>query len=278
VAEVGFQVGGIAVVVDGVPAVTNSSLFRPTDPPTLRLRAVVHDGPLRPSLPLRVERDSWAGFSDGDRIAITSRRPNREPCEVARIELAADALDGTIYHLPDEPIRGVYFPIDQLLLMHALALRSGLLMHGAIIAGPAGGFLVVGPSGAGKTTMARAAAALPGARVLSDERAVVRRDGDGWVLDGTPWYGEGQFAERATVPLLGLVWLVKSERDSLEPLRPARALANLYSCHFAPLWCDALALRCLDTLEQLVRSVPAFCLHNRRGGDGARLLLARAGA
>jgi hypothetical protein len=146
-------------------------------------------------------------------------------------------------------------------------------MHGAGIVGARGGYLVVGPSGAGKTTMARAAAALPGARVLSDERSVVRPTPDGWVLDGTPWYGEGQFAERATAPLAGVLWLEKSDRDELAPLPSARALANLFSCHFAPYWSEAGRLRTLAALERLVREVPVAILRNRRGGDGARLIV-----
>ncbi len=276
--SIGFQVGGIAVVVDGVEDAPRSDAFRPTDAPTLLLHAVESAGPLRPASAPRAEQDSWAAFVDGDRVAIALKAPGYDAPEVARVELPDDGLEGTLRHLPGLKMCGLGYPIDQLLLMHALSLRGGLLMHGAAIAGPRGGFLVVGPSGAGKTTMARAAAELPGARVLSDERSVVRPTPDGWVLDGTPWYGEGQFAERVTVPLLGVMWLEQSDRDETAPLSPARAIANLYGCHFAPYWSERAQVRMLDNLERLVREVPVAILRNRKGGDGARLLIARASA
>jgi hypothetical protein len=149
-------------------------------------------------------------------------------------------------------------------------------MHAAAIAGCDGGFLVAGPSGAGKTTLSRAAAAA-GGRVLSDERTVVRRDAGGWVLGGTPWPGEGGFAENRSVPLRGLILLEQADRDELSPISPARALALLYRCHFPPVWDPAAAERTLGHLERLVREVPAFLYRNRKSPDAGRPLLERLG-
>ncbi|HZS41918.1 MAG TPA: hypothetical protein VFF06_34045 [Polyangia bacterium] len=276
--------GGIAVVIDGIAppppdfAELPASRFCPTDPPTLLLHASPTDEPLRPAGAARAEQDSWAGFEQGDTVSIAIKIPGYSPAEVLRVDLPSGGLEGRLLHRTDLHIAQLTYPLDQLLLTHALAIRGGVLMHGAAIAGPNGGFLVAGPSGAGKTTMARAAHGLPGARVLSDERSVVRPTADGWVIDGTPWYGEGQFAERATVPLRGVMWLEKSDRDEIAPMAGARALANLYRCHFAPYWSTANAERTLDNLERLVREVPVHLLRNRQGGDGARMLLERLGA
>jgi hypothetical protein len=275
---VGYQIGGLAVVIDGVEAETPANKFAPTDAPTLILHAVEDAGPLRPSTPALAEQDSWAAFLDGDRQSIAIKQPSFDPPEVARVDLPEDGFEGTIHYRPVIRITALAYPLDQLLLTHVLALRGGALIHGAAIAGPRGGFLIVGPSGAGKTTMARAAHALPGSHVLSDERSVVRPTDGGWVLDGTPWHGEGEFAERATVPLLGVMWLEKSDRDEIVPLSGARALANLCRCHFAPYWSEKNTRRTLDNLERLVREVPVMLLRNKKGGEAARELLSRLGA
>jgi hypothetical protein len=102
------------------------------------------------------------------------------------------------------------------------------------------------------------------------------RDG-GWLLGGTPWPGEGGFADNASVPLRGLVLLEQSDRNEVVPLSPARALALLYRCHFPPVWDPAAAERTLDHLERLVRELPAVLFRNVKGPDGARLLLDRVG-
>jgi len=151
-------------------------------------------------------------------------------------------------------------------------------MHAAAIAGRDGALLVAGPSGAGKTTMSRATAEL-GAHVLSDERTIVRpaSDGGGWLLGGTPWPGEGGFAENRSVPLRGLILLEEADADALSPLSPARALALLYRCHFPPLWDARASERTLGHLERLVRDVPAFLYRNRKGRDAAERLLAQVG-
>jgi len=162
-------------------------------------------------------------------------------------------------------------------VIHTLGVAGGALMHAASIAGRDGALLVVGQSGAGKTTMSRAASA-EGAHILSDERTIVRpATAGGWLVGGTPWPGEGGFAENRTVPLRGLIFLEQADHDELVPLSGARALALLYRCHFPPLWDPVACERTVDNLERLVRDMPALLFRNRKGRDAAQTLLARVG-
>jgi len=223
-----------------------------------------------------MEVDSWVAFVDDRHVFLCAKDPRRTPAEAVRIELLRDGLDGRYLHADDVSYFCLY-PIDQLLVIHALGVAGGALMHAAAIAGRDGALLVAGPSGAGKTTMSRATAEL-GAHVLSDERTIVRPAGDGgWLLGGTPWPGEGGFCENRSVPLRGLILLEQADRDELLPLSPARALALLYRCHFPPLWDARAAERTLGHLEQLVRDVPAFLYRNKKGRDAAVRLLERVG-
>jgi hypothetical protein len=139
---------------------------------------------------------------------------------------------------------------------------------------PGAGALCVGVSGAGKTTLARAFAALPGTLVLSDERSLARPEGQSWVLDGTPWHGDGGFAVRATVPLTAVLVLEQAHEDCLAPLTPARAMASIFRCVFRPLWRPDNQEQVLSTLEQLVRRVPCYALRNQRGGRAPLLVSA----
>jgi hypothetical protein len=268
-------VGGVAILVDGdFPATSGQSSSEPPDI-TVRLTAERASPPFRPRGEPAVEQDSWVAFVDGDRLSLCTK----EPEEAMRIELGRTALEGRYFY--DKPWPFPYrYPMDQLLVVHALGIAGGALMHAAAIAGRDGALLVAGPSGAGKTTMSRAAAA-HGASVLSDERTILRpanpsgvSGGGGWLLGGTPWPGEGNFADNRSVPLRGLILLEQADRDELIPVSAARALALLYRCHFPPAWDPAAAERTLCHLERAVREVPAFVFKNRKGPEAARLLLA----
>lgn len=266
-------VGGVAIAVDGELAADTRRGAGDPAAIVVQLEAARAATALRPSGRPAVERDSWAAFVDGDTFTLCTKDASRE---VARIELPRAGLDGRYLAHDDTPWCFGY-PTDQLLVIHALGVAGGALMHGAAICGRDGALLCCGPSGAGKTTMSRAAAAL-GGRVLSDERTIVRpAPGGGWLLGGTPWPGEGGFADNASLPLRGLVLLEQSDQDRMAPLTPARALALLYRCHFPPLWDPIAAERTLAHLEQLVRDVPAVLFRNRKGPDAARALLDRVG-
>jgi hypothetical protein len=265
---------GIAVTGDCPPGPVAHSTEAPAI--VLRLAASRADGPVRPAGQPVCEPDSWAAFLDGETLHICTKHAAHDPQETARVELVRDGLEGRFVYARPWPPPFVY-PIDQLLVIHALGVGGGVLMHAASIVGRDGALLVAGPSGAGKTTMSRSAAAL-GAHVLSDERTVVRPSPDGgWLVGGTPWPGEGGFAENRSVPLRGLVLLEQSDRDELVPLSPARALALLYRCHFPPLWDPRACERVLDSLERVVRATPAFLYRNQKGPAAAERLLARVG-
>jgi hypothetical protein len=275
-------VGGVAIELDGnIAALTarQPRLARHDESPitTIRLTAVRTAGPLRPSGGPVAEYDTWAAFLDGDWLRVCNKIPGRTPLEAMRLELRRDALEGRYVYDDDDWPYIFQHPFDQLLTVHVLSMAGGALMHAAAITGRDGGFLVAGMSGAGKTTLSRACAAI-GARILSDERATVRRIADGsWLLGGTPWPGEGGFKENRSVPLRGLILLEQSDRDELVPVSPARALALLYRCHFPPPWDPVAAERTLAHLERLVSEVPAFLFKNRKGPAAAQMVLERLG-
>ncbi len=278
-AVVRHVVGGIALEVAGDCPPDRGAVS--LDPPavTLQLASSVTSAPLRPSAVPLVEQDSWSGYLDGETVILCVGGPESPAGDVMRLELARHGLDGRLYFRAGTPPWPFCHPADQLLVIHVLGVIGGVLTHAAAIAGRDGAFLVAGPSGAGKTTMSRFAAAL-GARVLSDERTIVRPQPDApakWLLGGTPWPGEGGFAHNSSVPLRGLIFIEQADRDELVPLSPARALARLYVCHFPPVWDPEACERTLGHLDQLVREVPAFLFRNRKTPEGARQLLERLG-
>lgn len=149
------------------------------------------------------------------------------------------------------PIR---YPLDQILLSLGLA-GEGLIMHAAAVQFGGSALVLAGPSGAGKTTIARICAAA-GRAVLSDDRVVIRRSPAGWLVYGTPWPGEGRYAENRGLPLAAVIFLVKGGENLVAPLPPSSLARRLTPLASIP-WFDPDARgRCLDLLASLAGAVP----------------------
>ena len=69
------------------------------------------------------------------------------------------------------------YPLDELLWIHRLSMGEGVEVHGCGVIAPDGrGLLLTGHSGAGKSTSSRLWSQHDGARVLSDDRIILRRE------------------------------------------------------------------------------------------------------
>ena len=91
------------------------------------------------------------------------------------------------------------YPLDELLIMHRLTQEKAIELHGCgIVCADGTGNLFVGHSGAGKSTTTRLWTEMEDVEVLSDDRIIVRRDGESskQTMDETP-FGAGDLASRA---------------------------------------------------------------------------------
>jgi hypothetical protein len=156
----------------------------------------------------------------------------------------------------------------RVLVAYRLAAQGGALIHSAGVTGGEGAFLLLGRSGAGKTTASRLCLAR-GAAVLSDDLNAVRLGAAGAELQKLPFTGDlgDRSGAPATVPLRALVRLAKGEEEALRPLSPASALAGLVAAapyvNRDPWRREAL----LAALERLAGAVPAYELTFSLAGD-----------
>ena len=156
-----------------------------------------------------------------------------------------------------------------MLAAYRLLEPRGAVIHSAGVAGGEAAFLLLGPSGAGKTTVSRLCLAR-GAAVLSDDLNAVRLGDGGARLQKLPFTGDlGDARGRAAPacrcgPCCG--W-PRGRRSACAPLSPAAALAGLVAAapfvNRDPWRREAL----LGVLERLARAVPAYELTFSLAGD-----------
>lgn len=161
----------------------------------------------------------------------------------------------------------------RVLVAYRLLEEGGAVLHSAGVTDGEVAWLLLGPSGAGKTTSSRLCLAA-GGTVLSDDLNAVRLNGEARPrLTWLPFTGDlgeqagEQAGGPASYPLGAVVRLAQGTAESLRPLSPAAALAGLVAA--APYvnrdpWRRELLLARLETLA---RSVPAYEMTFSLAGD-----------
>lgn len=150
------------------------------------------------------------------------------------------------------------YPLDELLVISLLGQGRGVEIHGCGVVDGSNGYLFVGQSGAGKTTIARLWQAEPGAVVLSDDRVVLRSAADGLWMYGTPWHGEEPLASPGRVRLAGVFFLKHHDRHEMASVARLDAVARFFAASFPPFH-DAHALDfTLAFIDSVVTRIPCF--------------------
>lgn len=141
--------------------------------------------------------------------------------------------------------------------------HAGLLLHACGVERHGAGYVFVGPSGAGKTTVARLA---PGyGQVLSDENVILRVGDGGPQLWSTPFWGFSTPREmvarvRLAVPLRAVYVLAQTPRFELARLTPAQAVLALLDSEKVAVERPASAEAWLGAAQHLVAQTAVYRL------------------
>lgn len=243
----------------------------PPQETTLDLDVVYGDIPeieLRPDQCLFDSGAAWSLYRTPDNLLLTLRdapASGGTPYTIATLE--PDIKRGTIASLIRDsersPVDGLMpfpldFPLGEVLMTCLLARGKGVMVHACGVDDGGKGYLFAGNSGHGKTTMAGLWSER--ARIVNDDRVILRyQDGTYWMY-GTPWHGDYDGVSAGRVELAGVFFLRHGPTHRLEPSSAAQAAAMLLSRSFPPLWDHDGMKFTLDFLADLVTAVPCSLL------------------
>jgi len=175
---------------------------------------------------------------------------------------AADWARGEVYINPllygSSRLMLPKYPLDELIIINALAQGRGVLLHGCLVDDDGQGLLFVGQSGDGKSTMAGLWDQSGTAKIYSDDRVIVREhEGQLWAY-GTPWHGTGRYASPSRVPLRDIFVLRQAAQNDARDLLPLHAVSLLFARSFPTFWNREGLDFTLSFLQRLCAAIPCY--------------------
>lgn len=164
-----------------------------------------------------------------------------------------------------------FFPTDQILMARLLADRQGCFIHSGGVSMDGRGFLFIGHSEAGKSTMVTMLRSL--AEILCDDRVIVRKWPEGYRIHGTWSHGDVSDVSAGSAPLRAAFFLEKGTGNETIPMTDRRAvLPLLLGCLVKPFVTGDWWAKSLEILEGLVAAVPFYTLRFDKSGAVVDLL------
>lgn len=208
----------------------------------------------------------WRLYRDGAHLELRMTTPvlGEVPYKIARFD--AELAHGSIqihsgyptYFPASGPLDPLEYPLGELLWLHWLGQGRGIEVHSCGMVDDNGdGYLLVGHSGAGKTTSAELWLERGGVEVLSDDRVILRKERGAIWMYGTPWHGTAVLSSPRAAPVRGILFLKQAQHNRIVPMRRSMIASRLLACSFVPLYRREALAYSMEFLEEVASSV--FC-------------------
>ena len=150
---------------------------------------------------------------------------------------------------------------------------DGMMLHASAVVLDDRAYLFSAPSGTGKSTHTQLWLKEFGERayILNDDKPALRREGGKWYAYGTPWSGKFDISRNERVPLAGICYLQRAEKNEIRPMQGQRAVHHLLEQTVRPAQA-ALSGRLLTLLDQLLWEVPVWEMDCNNMEPGAALV------
>jgi len=206
--------------------------------------------------------DTWALYKCNGRYVLQDDSLQSESSPSTFIVLEPDLRSGEAFILEDASERNPFpdplgYPLNQVLMILLLSLGKGMLFHACGIDDNGSGYLFLGNSTDGKSTMA-GLWSKEHAKVLNDDRIVVReKDGEFWMY-GTPWHGDFREISPEGLPIKKIFFLRHGGKNSAVPKSGIEAVSMLLTRSFPPLWDKNGMTFTTGLCHHIVNKVPCY--------------------
>ena len=218
-------------------------------PPDFQTREVLFDS-----------GQTWALFKSRGRHVLQNDAIVSDSPPDTFLALEPDFTSGDLY-MPDGPEISaddpLPYPLNQVMMIMVLSKGRGLLLHACGIDDNGSGYLFLGNSGDGKSTMAKLWSA-GGANVLNDDRIIVREKNGELRMYGTPWNGDFKEHSAGGLPIQKILFLSRGRGNRVQPKRGVEAVSMTLTRCFPPLWDKAGMAFAVNFCHHMTERVPCY--------------------
>lgn len=158
------------------------------------------------------------------------------------------------------------------MMRYCMQMHSSFVFHSSAIGCNDGGVVFSAVSGTGKSTHTSLwLKEFSDAYIVNDDSPIIRLEKDGDVkLCGTPWAGTTGINTNVIIPLKGIVFLERSETNSVEKISAMQSVSRFLSS-VSPALNSVMFEKSLDTLNKILSNVPAYILKCNMEPDAAHV-------
>ena len=232
---------------------------------------------IRPETKLRVHQDSfperskakkifdsgstWSLYRDQGKYVLQDSSFDSDSLPNQLVILESDFKSGDIYinyeldkNILSDPLG---YPLNQVLMIILLSRSKGVMLHACGIDDSGYGYLFLGNSGHGKSTIARLWSENQ-ATVLNDDRIIVREKNGELLMYGTPWPGDFKEVSSKGLAIRKLFFLRHGEKNSAVPKNSAEAVLMLLTRCFPPIWDKKGMEYTMGLCHRIVQNIPCY--------------------
>jgi hypothetical protein len=149
---------------------------------------------------------------------------------------------------------------------------GGMMLHASAVELDGKAYLFSGPCGMGKSTHTNIWQQLwDKAIVFNDDKPALRRLDGRWYAYGTPWCGKEGINVNMKVPLAGICFLRRGDKNSIRQLYDLEAAKNVIAQTLHRFKDESNLSLMLSHVDKLICEIPIFELENRPDTDAALL-------
>ena len=151
--------------------------------------------------------------------------------------------------------------------------EKGFVVHSSSLAYKNNGILFSANSGTGKSTHTGLWEKVYGndVEIINDDMPVVRKINGVWNLCGTPWSGKSERNINKTVPLKGIVFLERGEKNEISPLPVPQAILRIMQQTYLPVYKE-LMNEVMDNISEALSEVPCYILKCNISEEAPRIV------
>lgn len=151
------------------------------------------------------------------------------------------------------------FPLLRFYLINILSSDNGIIIHGSGIIKGGKGYLFIGISQSGKTTIAKLFES-EGAIILNDNNVVIRKSNKKFKLFGLNKDCNTRICSNKNIKLEAIFFISHSEKNYLNEINDFDVVAKIFSHTFLPLWERKMLKNPSKLISDIATKVPAFKL------------------